>query len=127
MNLTAFDVSAIVDKLVIPSIAALFAWFVKDVLVGSYVARREEARREWLFQLREVYCPLFMWSGVVLFAGKAGKEKFGVRQLADTLSRAANVLPIKEYFLFVKLLEQATGQATTVPSLKDVQKARNYV
>ena|SRR5438067_1224636 len=127
MNLTALDVSAVVDKLVVPSIAAVVAWLVKDVLVRSYVARREEARREWLYRLREVYSPLWMWSGVVRFAGEPGKDRFGVSQLADTLSRAANLLPIREYFVFIKLLEQATGQATTAPSLKDIQKARDYV
>lgn len=127
MNFVTFDTSTVLDKLVIPLLGALTAWLVKDVLVGSYVARREEARKEWLFRLREVYCPLFMWSGVVLFREKQGADKFGVTQLAEVLSRAANVLPIKEYFVFVRLLEQVTGQPTTAPSLADLQKARNYV
>jgi hypothetical protein len=127
MNVVTLDTGAVLDKLVIPILGALTAWFVKDVLVGSYVARREEARKEWLFRLREVYSPLFMWSGVVLFQGKQGTHKFGVTQFAEVLSRAANLLPIREYFVFVRLLEQATGQTTTAPSLLDLQKARNYV
>jgi hypothetical protein len=90
-------------------------------------SRQEEARSEWLFQLREVYSPLHFWSAVVLFDGPPGPNKFGVAELSAVLSKAVTLLPAREYFIFIRILEQAMGQRTTEAPKTSVLKARDFV
>lgn len=121
------NVDDLMNKIVAPLAVALIAWVLKDVVVGLQRSRQEEARKEWLFRLREVYCPLFFWSAAVLFKGSASKDKFGVSELSAALAKAVTLLPAKQYFVFVKILEEATGQATSKASKADILKARDFV
>lgn len=121
------DTRLLIERILAPLLAALFAWLLKDVLLKTYASRRDEARREWLYRLREIYSPLFLWSGVVLFESDNTKDKVGVRELTEVLSKAANLLPIREYYVFVRMLEQAMRQSTEPPDGKDIARARDYV
>ena len=55
------------EKIALPAAVALISWFIKDFIFGLISKRREAMRREWEFRLREIWSPLYYWSGVVLF------------------------------------------------------------
>ena len=127
MNSTAVDTAELFDKILIPLALAVAAWLLKDVLFGTAATRRSEARLYWEFQLRQVFEPLFFWSGVICFTPSPNHPSLGVHELAELLSRSASLLPIRHYYVFVKLLERRTGQSTSGPSMADVKAARAYV
>lgn len=117
----------VLDRIVVPLLVTVSAWLLKDVIIGLYVARREETRKEWQFRLREVYQPLFLWSGIVLFNHRRKVGGYGITELAQVLAIAVTLVPMKHYYVFVRLLEKASDQSTTAPSVDELKRARDFV
>jgi hypothetical protein len=115
------------DKLVIPILVALFSWFLKDFFLGITNARERTTREEWEFRLKEVWGPLYLWSGVVCFDKKDKEIRYGIEQLSEALARAAYLLPVEHYTNLIKLLQQATDQKTAPLSFADFAKTRRYI
>jgi hypothetical protein len=125
--MTPEDANFLIEKIAIPLLLSISAWLLKDVAVGLYVARREESRREWLFQLREIYQPLFFWSGVVQFSGSTSERQNSIREFSAALSKAVTLVPHKHYYTLIRVLEQASDQQTSPPTHKQLSAARDYI
>ena len=117
-----------IDKFVVPAVVALVSWLIKDFLFDLSVKRNEALRREWEFRLKEIWSPLYFWSGIVLFADNAKEwDKHGLADLEKTLAKSTHLIPRKQLYTFVKLVELASGQKTAKPTIDEIQKAREYV
>src|ERR1035441_3991347 len=75
----------------------------------------------------KVYQPLFLWSGVVLFSQRGKGDHHGAEELAGVLATAVSLVPTKHYYVFVRLLEKASDQSTTAPSVEELNSARAFV
>jgi len=119
---------ALWEKLVIPILVALFSWFLKDFFLGITNARDQTTREEWQFRLKEIWSPLYFWSGVLCFdGGPKSFERYGAKELSEVLAKAAYLLPKDHYNNFVRLLQQVTEQKTQVLSFEEFAKTRRYI
>lgn len=118
----------LIEKLIFPLILGIVGWFMKDYLFSVYARRDELVRREWERRLLDVWCPLYYWSGIVMFSGKEiGWDRHGLKELEATLTKSAHVLPLQHYNSLIKLIQALTGQKTTEPSIGDLKSARRYI
>jgi hypothetical protein len=120
-------ISVLLEKLVLPLIVAVIGWLVKDVIVDLFKTRQNEVRLEQLFRLREIYCPLFFWSGVALFDSQKRSGDLALEKLSALMEKSATLMPYEHYYVFIKLIERLAGQSTVQPSKERVDKARDYV
>jgi len=119
---------AILEKLVFPLILGIVGWFVKDYLFAVYARRDELVRKEWERRLLETWCPLYYWSGIVLFSGnQSGWERHGLKELEALLSKSAHLLPVGHYNNLIKLIQTLTAQKTMQPAIKDLKLTRQYI
>lgn len=119
----------LIEKIVVPAAVALISWLIKDFIFGLYTRRNEALRREWEYRLKEIWSPLFYWSGIVLLDDvKKGWEKHGLIELEKILAKSAHLIPRPHYYVFMTVVELMTAQKTTKkPMLQDITKAREYV
>lgn len=108
-------------------VVAVLAWLIKDVVFAIHARKSERLQTELRWRLTEVFNPLHLWSGVVCFDGPRCPEKVGVKELMHCLEKAANVLPLKTYATFVRLVECGMGQNTSPPTKAELLSARQYV
>jgi hypothetical protein len=117
-----------IEKYIFPAVVALISWLIKDFLFGLNVKRSDVLRREWEFRLRDVWSPLYFWSGIVLFDGtKKGWDKHGVTEFERILARSTHLIPLRHFYTFIRMLETVSGQNTSKLSIKEIQNARNFV
>lgn len=117
-----------IEKYVLPAIVALVSWLIKDFLVGLNVKRSEALRREWEFRLKDVWSPLYFWSGIVLFEGsKKGWDKHGISELEKVLARSTHLIPQKHFYTLIRMIETASGQSTPRPAIDEIQQARAFI
>lgn len=118
-----------IEKIVVPAAVALISWLIKDFIFGLYTRRNEALRREWEYRLKEIWSPLFYWSGIVLLDDvKKGWEKHGLTELEKILAKSAHLIPRKHYYVLMTVIELLTAQKTTKkPSLQELTKAREYI
>jgi len=117
----------VLSKVILPAIVAFSAWLIKNVIVGSYRAKRETALEEMRSMLIEFYCPLFYWSGVAVFDLDEEGRKVVFQKLSILMERAGYILPIKHYYLIVRLVESLSGQNTSIPDQKSILKTRDFI
>jgi len=119
----------LIEKIMVPAAVALVSWLIKDFIFGLYTKRNEALRKEWEHRLNEIWSPLFYWSGIVLLDDvKKGWEKHGLTELEKILAKCAHLIPLKHYYVFIKVIESITAQKTTQkPILEDIIKAREFV
>ncbi len=119
----------ILEKIVVPAAVALISWLIKDFIIGLYTRRNEALRREWEYRLKDVWSPLFYWSGIVLLDDvKKGWEKHGLAELEKILAKSTHLIPRQHFYVFMTVIELMTAQKTTKkPTLQDITKAREYV
>lgn len=118
-----------IEKILVPAAVALISWLIKDFIFGLISKRNEALRQEWEYRLKEIWSPLFYWSGVVLFDDvKKGWEKHGLAELEKVLAKSAHLIPRKHYYVLMTVVELMTAQKTTKkPTLQEITKAREYV
>lgn len=117
---------------IVAVVVAILSWIVKNHFVGYMAKREEAAKNEWEFRLRNVWNPLFFWSGVVLFEPSKKdledpKGSYGIKELSSVLQQAAHLIPLEHYRTFVRLLEIRTGQKNFELDLQKLKRARAYV
>jgi len=118
----------ILRKLAFPLAAALLSWLIKDLLIKSLAKRKELARTEWEYRLKQIWSPLFYWSGVITLSDtNQGWNKHGVKELESLLSKSAQLLPLKHYHALVRMIEGATNQKTSKIGLVEAQQTRDYI
>ncbi len=117
-----------VEKYIVPAVVALISWLIKDFVFGLNVKRSDALRREWEYRLKEVWSPLYYWSGVILFGNDSkGWAKHGVGDLEKTLAKSAHLVPRQHFYKLIKLVETATEQQTKRITIEEIQKTREYV
>ena len=116
------------EKFIVPAEVPLISWLIKDYLFGLNVKRNDALRHEWEYRLKEIWSPLYYWSGVILFGNDSkGWAKHGVGDLEKTLAKSAHLIPRQHFYVLIKLIEMATGQQTRKTDLDEIQKTREYV
>lgn len=119
----------LIEKVLIPAAVALISWLIKDFIFGLISKHREALRREWEYRLKEVWSPLYYWSGVVLFSNDPkGWAKHGLDDLEKVLAKSAHLISRKHYYTLIKLVELVTEQKTTNrPTIEEITRTREYV
>jgi hypothetical protein len=115
------------QKYLLPSVIALASWLLKNFFVNLYQIKAEQVRKEFLFQLREIYSPLFYWSGVVQFNETRNKDHIGVCELHDILKKSITLIPSEHFLIFARLTEYASGQNVTPIPTHKIDKSRDWV
>lgn len=110
-----------------PIISVVGGWLLKDVVLGLYQRRRDEVRKEHLYRLREVYSPLFFWSGVSTFSHDEASRVRCAQEMGRLLQQAAPLIKLEHFLIFVRLFEKLSGQKVASPSPERVAKARDYI
>ncbi len=117
-----------IEKFIVPAVVALISWLIKDFLFSLNVKRNDALRREWEYRLKEVWSPLYYWSGTILFGNDSrGWAKHGVGDLEKALAKSAHLIPRQHFYVLIKLIEMATGQQTRKATIEEIQKAREYM
>lgn len=111
-------------KLIVPALIGLLSWLIKDFIFGLISKRNAE----WEYRLKEIWSPLFYWSGAVMFdEEKKGWDKHGMKEMETILTKSAHLLPSEHYYTLVKLLEMETGQPTKRITIDQIIKTRDYI
>lgn len=123
------DITSFIDPFdaAVAGAVSIAAWFAKNVLLKGHEKRVAEIRKEWLFRLREIYCPLFYWSGVILFDDQRTSQQYGADELGGVLAKAAYLIPRKHYYTLVKLVEWKSKQKTRPVSVEDYTLTRAWL
>jgi hypothetical protein len=119
--------NADLDNVLIAAVVALAGWFVKDFLFGLVKNRNELERREWEYRLKEVYCPLYLWSGLLIMRTDKQARTQICEHLHEVMARAAYVIPKVHYYTLVRLLEMAHGQRTSAVTETERDRMRAYL
>jgi len=116
------------EKFIVPAVVALISWLIKDYLFSLNIKRNDALRREWEYRLKEVWSPLYYWSGVILFGNDPkGWAKHGVGDLEKTLAKSAHLISRQHFYVLIKMIETVTGQRTRKATLEEIQKTREYI
>lgn len=115
------------EKMLITAVVALVSWVIKDLFFGSVAKRNEALHREWEYRLKEVWSPLYYWSGIILFdSDSKGWEKHGLKELESLIARCAYLIPKKHYYTLIKLVQIFAGQDTKRPTQEEIIETHNY-
>lgn len=115
------------ERVVSVALVGLAAWLVKDVAFGVIQRVSEMERREWEYRLKEIYCPLYFWSGLLAMRRDMKLVHDTCERLQEVMARAVYIVPRKYYYTIVKLLESAYEQGT-VPATDDERNTmREYL
>jgi hypothetical protein len=113
---------------IIPIGFGIISWLIKDLLIKSAIKRDEAARTEWEYRLKEIWSPLFYWSGIISLSDDVeGWQKHGIAELEHILSKSAHLLPLNHYYTLVRMIEGITNQKTTRVTLDETKRTRDYV
>lgn len=119
--------SSDLERVASAALVGLAAWLVKDVAFRLIQKVSEVERSEWEYRLKEIYCPLYFWSG--LLGMRTAKERtYAIcDRLQEVMARAAYVIPKTYYYTLVKLLESAYGQHTVPATDDERNRMRRYL
>lgn len=119
--------SSDLERIVSAALVGLAAWLVKDVAFRLIQKVSEIERSEWEYRLKEIYCPLYFWSGLLAMRTEKERTYEICDRLQEVMARAAYVIPTTYYHTLVKLLESAYEQHT-VPATDDERtRMRRYL
>jgi hypothetical protein len=103
------------------------AWFIKDFLFGLYQKRVALERHEWEYRLKEVYCPLYYWSGLLMFDTN-DEERIAILEAINAImARGAYTIAQRHYYTFVRLVEHGYLQKTSGAAEEEIAAARQYL
>lgn len=118
----------IVEKSLITLGVGIISWLIKDLLIKTAIKRNEAARKEWEHRLKEIWSPLFYWSGVISFSDNSqGWQKHGIKELESILAKSAHLLPLEHYYILIRLIEGATKQKTGSVNINELTSTRDYI
>lgn len=116
------------EQSIITACIALIGWAIKDIFLQNSIKKNEAVRIEWERRLKEIWSPLFYWSGVVLFNDSDKTwDRHGAKELENILIKSAHILPLEHYYTLVRLLEKATNQKTTPIKIDQIAKTRDFI
>lgn len=118
---------ASVGRLLIPAFIGVAGWFLKEFLFGLHQKRNRLERLEWEYRLKEIYCPLYFWSGLLFLHTDQRVRSRICDQLHAVMSKAAYVLPRVHYYTLIRLLEVAHRQDTSGVSDAERDKVRAHL
>ena len=119
--------SANLENVLIAALVGLAGWFVKDFLFGLVKKRNELERLEWEYRLKEVYSPLYLWSGLLAMRTDKQVRNQICEHLHEVMAKAAYVIPKVHYYTLVRLLETAHGQRTSGVTENERGRMRAYL
>lgn len=115
-------------KIILSLCLAIISWIIKDLLIKSIIRKNDSVRAEWESRLKEVWSPLFYWSGIITLSDNIkGWQKHGIKELENILSKSAHLLPLNHYYNLIRLIEGATNQKTTPITLDQIKSTRDYI
>jgi len=114
-------------NLLLPVFIGLISWAIKNYLFNLINKRNELVQIEWEYRLKEIWSPLYFWSGMLLLEVNKEERAEGVRKLQEILSKAVYILPKKHFFTLFKLIEKNTSQKTTQITNEEYLKTRKYI
>ena len=115
------------EDVLIAALIGLSGWFVKDFLFGLFKKRNELERLEWEYRLKEVYCPLYFWSGLLAMRTDKQVRDQMCEHLQGVMAKAAYVIPKVHYYTLVRILETARGQSTSGVTEAERDRMRAYL
>lgn len=119
--------NADLEQVLSAALVALAGWLVKDFAFALIQKRNELERREWEYRLKEVFCPLYFWSGLLAMRTQRERTHEICDRLDEVMARAAYVVPKLHYYTLVKLLQSAHNQDTTPATVDDRDSMRDYL
>jgi hypothetical protein len=115
------------ERIVWAALVGFAAWLVKDVTFGLVQKVNEIERREWEYRLKEIYCPLYLWSGLLAMHMEKERTNETCDHLQEVMARAAYVIPTKYYYTLVRILESAYEQDTAPVADDESSRMRRYL
>ncbi|SRR6266487_417155 len=115
------------QKIIFAALVGIAGWFVKDFLYGIIQRRNQLERSEWEYRLKEVYCPLYFWSGLLAMRLGDLQRSEILEQFHSVMAKASYVLPSVHYYVLVRLLEAAHEQVTSGVSDRERNDTRAYL
>jgi hypothetical protein len=119
--------SSNLEQLLTAALVGLAGWFVKDFAFGLIRRRNELERNEWEYRLKEIFCPLYFWSGLLTMRTRKELTYQISDRLHDVMARAAYVVPRVHYYTLIKLLESAHEQETSPATEDERSRLRTYL
>jgi hypothetical protein len=115
------------EQVLSAALVGLAGWLVKDFAFGLIQRRNELERREWEYRLKEIYCPLYFWSGLLAMRPQRDRIYQVCDRLHEVMARATYAVPRLHYHTLVKLLQSAHSQETTPATDDDRDSMRDYL
>lgn len=115
------------EKLIVPALIGFAAWLVKDVAFGFVQRIKDIERAEWEYRLKEIYCPLYFWSGLLTMQMEQQRAYDIGDRLQEIMARATYVVPKVYYYTLVKLLQSVHGQETAAATDSERDAMRLYL
>jgi hypothetical protein len=119
--------SANLENVLIAALLGLAGWFVKDFLFGLAQKRNQLERLEWEYRLKEIYCPLYFWSGLLAMRTDKQLHSHVCEQLHRLMAKATYVVPQIHYYTLIRLIETAHDQATSGVTENERARVRAYL
>jgi len=115
------------EKAVFAALVGLAAWLVKDVAFSMIQRINDIERKEWEYRLKEIYSPLYFWSGLMTMRLDKERCQEICERLEEVMARAAYVIPRSYYYTIVRLIESAYGQPTRAATEDEHHGMREYL
>ena len=115
------------EEVLVAALVGLASWFVKDFLFGLVQKRDQLERAEWEYRLKELYCPLYWWSGLLTMQTSQQNRVHISERLQGVMAKAAYAIPKLQYYALVRLLEAAYAQKTSTITNQDRDRMRAYL
>jgi len=119
--------SADLEKIVLAALVGLAAWLIRDVAFRLMQQIKDIERSEWEYRLKEIYCPLYFWSGLLAMRLDKKRAYDVCDRLQEVMARAAYAVPKTYYYTLVKLLESVYEQRTVPVADDDRNGMRLYL
>lgn len=115
------------EGVVSAALVGLAAWLVKDVAFSLIQKIKEIERREWEYRLKEIYSPLYFWSGLLAMRTEKERTYHICDRFQEVMARSAYVIPRSYYYTLVRLLESAHRQHTAPATNDERDRLRSYL
>jgi hypothetical protein len=115
------------ENVLIAALLGLAGWFVKDFLFGLVQKRNQLERLEWEYRLKEIYCPLYFWSGLLAMRTDKKLNDQICEHLHDVMAKATYLIPKIHYYALIRLIETAHDQGTSGVAESERNRMRGYL
>jgi hypothetical protein len=115
------------DRLIFPVSLAIISWFVKDFVFKLANKRNYAVNREWEFRLKEIFSPLYYWSGILVLRTNNEKYNYGLEEFESVLSKCSYIIPSEHFHCLAKIVEKLSIQGANGPSGDEYRNTRAYL